>query len=62
MKTCIDGEKAVKLFKEKNQFKNLENIHLIICDQNMIIMNGNIACGHVIYFLIQITALIKQGY
>ena len=25
-------------------------------------MNGNIACGHVIFFLIQITAMMNQGY
>ena len=52
VKTCIDGEKAVGLFKNLNQVYNLQNIHLIICDFNMLVMNGDIACQKVILIII----------
>ena len=42
--TCKDGNIAVQKFKEKNEFFSLFNIHLIIIDFNIEVMNGDEAC------------------
>jgi len=50
--TCTDGEYAVKIFKEKNEYFSLFNINLIIMDYNMLIMNGDEACIKVFFLYI----------
>ena len=50
--TCIDGYKAVEKFEEYNKYYRIENIHLIICDFNMIIMNGDVTCQKVLTIFI----------
>ena len=46
-----DGNKAVDKFKLKNEYKNNDNIHLIIMDYNMNEMNGNEATKIVLYII-----------
>jgi CheY-like chemotaxis protein len=38
-----DGEKAVKLFEERNRKLSSKNIHVIIMDLNMVNMDGDVA-------------------
>ena len=52
IETCLDGDLAVKKFKERNKIFSLFNIHLIIMDFNMIVMNGDEACIKVIFVYI----------
>ena len=52
IETCTDGEFAVKKFRERNEYFSLFNIHLIIMDFNMIVMNGDEASIKVIFVFI----------
>mgnify|MGYP006093082317 CR=1 FL=1 len=52
IETCSDGEFAVKKFKEINKIFSLFNIHLMIMDFNMLVMNGDEAFIKVIFIYI----------
>ena len=52
IETCTDGEFAVKKFKERNKIFSLFNIHLMIMDFNMLVMNGDEAFIKVIFIYI----------
>ena len=47
-----DGEFAVKKFKERNKIFSFFNIHLMIMDFNMLVMNVDKACIKVIFVYI----------
>ena len=40
---CDDGDRSLESFKNYNNLKNNNNIHLIIMDYNMTRMNGDVA-------------------
>ena len=40
---CDDGDRSLESFKNYNNLKNNNNIHLIIMDYNMTRMNGVVA-------------------
>ena len=40
---CDDGDRSLESFKNYNNLKNHNNIHLIMMDYNMTRMNGDVA-------------------